>query len=170
MPVYTVHAPKSLVSKNSGDDLRAAPEKVVFVRDGFYVWAFLLGFLWIIRHRLWLVLLGYIVVQIAAEVALQMSRAPAIAHFVVMGVIALFLGAEAGSLRRWTLSRRKWRQIGLVAADSEEAAAQRFFERLSAAGIAAATRPVTAAKMPMPHSSIAMPDAAGFFPMPGGSR
>jgi hypothetical protein len=58
MPVYTVHAPKSL-----GNDLRAAPEKVVFVRDGFHVWAFLLGFIWLIYRRLWLVLLGYIVVQ-----------------------------------------------------------------------------------------------------------
>jgi hypothetical protein len=163
MPVYTVHAPKSL-----GTDFRAAPEKIVFVRDGFHVWAFLLGFIWLIWRRLWLVLLGYVVVQIAAEVVLRFTHASGFAHFVVMLVIALFLGSEAGSLRRWTLSRRKWQQIGLVAADDEEAAERRFFERAPSDSFASPAKVSPA--VPMPHSSIAARDAAGFFPMPGGSR
>ena len=163
MPVYTVHAPKSL-----GNDFRAAPEKVVFVRDGFHVWAFFLGFIWLIYRRLWLVLLGYIVVQIAAEVVLRVTHASGFAYSVVMLVIALFLGSEAGSLRRWTLSRRKWQQIGLVAADDEESAERRFFERAPSENF---TFPAKASPtMPMPHSSIAARDAAGFFPMPDGSR
>ncbi len=162
MPVYTVHAPKSL-----GNDVRAEPEKVVFVRDGFHVWAFLLGFIWLIYRRLWLVLLGYIVVQIGAEIMLRLAHASSFAHFVVMLVIALFLGSEAGSLRRWTLSRRKWQQIGLVAADDEEAAERRFFEQISQDGFAYPAK--TSSVVPMPRSSIAQ-DAAGFFPMPDGSR
>jgi hypothetical protein len=163
MPVYTVHAPKSL-----GTDVRAAPEKVVFVRDSFHVWAFLLGFIWLIYRRLWLVLLGYVVVQIAAEIMLRLTHASGFAHFTVMLVIALFLGSEAGALRRWTLSRRKWQQIGLVAADDEEAAERRFFERASPDGFAFS--PKASPAIPMPHSSIAARDAAGFFPMPDGSR
>ncbi|CAM5510316.1 hypothetical protein AFEL58S_03778 [Afipia felis] len=163
MPVYTVHAPKSL-----GNDLRAAPEKVVFVRDGFHVWAFLLGFIWLIYRRLWLVLLGYIVVQIMAELVLRLTHASSLAHFAVMAVIALFLGSEAGALRRWTLSRRKWQQIGLVAADDEEAAERRFFERASFDSVAYPARASSA--VPMPRSSIVAQDAAGFFPMPDGSR
>ena len=163
MPVYTVHAPKSL-----GADFRAAPEKVVFVRDGFHVWAFLLGFIWLIYRRLWLVLLGYIVVQIAAEIVLRLTHASSFAHFAVMLVIALFLGTEAGSLRRWTLSRRKWQQIGLVAADDEEAAERRFFERASFDSFAYPAK--TSSSVPMPRSSIVAQDAAGFFPMPDGSR
>jgi len=163
MPVYTVHAPKSL-----GNDFRAAPEKVVFVRDGFHVWAFLLGFIWLIYRRLWLVLLGYIVVQIAAEIMLRFTHASGLAHAVTMLVIALFVGSEAGALRRWTLSRRKWQQIGLIAADDEEAAERRFFERAAPDNFAFPPRASSA--MPMPHSSIAARDAAGFFPMPDGSR
>lgn len=163
MPVYTVHAPKSL-----GNDFRAAPEKIVFVRDGFHVWAFLLGFIWLIYRRLWLVLLGYILVQIAAEIVLRVTHASSFAYFVVMLVIALFLGSEAGSLRRWTLSRRKWQQIGLVAADDEEAAERRFFERTTFDGFAAPAR--ASSPVPMPRSSIVAHDAAGFFPMPDGSR
>lgn len=163
MSVYTVHAPKSL-----GNDFRAAPEKVVFVRDGFHVWALLLGFVWLIYRRMWLVLLGYIVVQVAAEIMLRLTHASSFAHFVTMLVIALFLGSEAGSLRRWTLSRRKWQQIGLVAADDEEAAERRFFERASPDSFAFS--PKTSSAVPMPRSSIAAHDAAGFFPMPDGSR
>ena len=32
----------------------------MFVRDGFHFWAFLLAPLWLLVHRLWLALLGYL--------------------------------------------------------------------------------------------------------------
>ena len=56
MPVYTVHAP------GTGNAGIAAPDRFVFVRDGFYVWAALLGVVWLAWHRLWLALIGWIVV------------------------------------------------------------------------------------------------------------
>ena len=37
----------------------ADPERFVFVRDGFYFWAFLLGPVWMLWRRLWLVLRVY---------------------------------------------------------------------------------------------------------------
>jgi hypothetical protein len=52
--------------------------------------------------------------------------------FVVDALLALLLGFEAASLRRWTLSRRKWRQLDIVVADDEEAAERRFFDRWTA--------------------------------------
>src|SRR5258708_39917726 len=52
MPVYTVHAPKA-----QGADFRAT-DRFVFVRDGFHLWAALLGPVWLIWHRLWLALVG----------------------------------------------------------------------------------------------------------------
>ena len=47
----------------------------------------------------------------------------------VMAVIAMLMGLEAASLRRWTLSRQKWRPLDVVVADDEEAAERRFFDR-----------------------------------------
>ena len=47
-------------------------------------------------------------------------------------LIALLIGLEAASLRRWTLSRRKWRQLDIVVADDAEAAERRFFDRWTA--------------------------------------
>ena len=59
MPVYTVHAP---VTNDAGI---AATDRFAFVRDGFHFWAALLGPLWLVWHRLWLALIGWIAATIA---------------------------------------------------------------------------------------------------------
>ena len=61
MPVYTVHAPVA-----NGADLAAA-DRFVFVRDGFHFWAAVASVIWLLWHRLWLVLIGWIVVMIAIQ-------------------------------------------------------------------------------------------------------
>ena len=53
------------------------------------------------------------------------------AIFVANTIVALLMGFEASSLRRWTLSRGKWRQLDVVVADDEDTAERRFFERWS---------------------------------------
>lgn len=163
MAVYTVH----VRTKNDGADLRAAPERLVFVRDGFYVWAVLLSALWLIWHRLWLALIGYLVLTAALEAAMWALGTGSFSQLVVMTIIALLLGLEAGSLRRWKLSRGKWRQFDIVVADSEEAAERRFFERRELA----AARPGGHAAPPLPRSSVAPARGiVGLFPEPGALR
>src|ERR1700683_4237978 len=126
MPVYTVHAP---VAGNAGI---AATDRFVFVRDGFYVWAALLGVVWLAWRRLWLALIGWIVLMAAIDFAMMRLGVSPMAIFLVDGVLALLLGFEAASLRRWTLSRRNWRQLDIVVADDEEQAERRFFDRWTA--------------------------------------
>ena len=67
MPVYTVHAP---VMNNA--DI-AATDRFAFVRDGFHVWAALLGPVWLAWHRLWLALIGWIVLMAAIDVGMAAS-------------------------------------------------------------------------------------------------
>lgn len=166
MTVYTVHAPASY-----GIDVRTAPEKLVFVRDGFYVWAFVAAILWLIWHRLWLALLGYIALTVVAEIAMSAAGVGSGARFLVMAVIALLVGLEAGSLRRWKLSRRKWRQLDVIVADSEEAAERRFFERWNARTAQGGERNTTSSPPPLPRASIAQPQGIiGLFPESGASR
>ena len=57
MSVYTVHEPPLRAA-----DALAEPERFIFVRDGFYWWAFLLTPFWMLCHRLWLVFVIYLVV------------------------------------------------------------------------------------------------------------
>jgi uncharacterized protein DUF2628 len=172
MPVYTVHAP---VTANA--DI-AATDRFAFVRDGFHIWAVLLGPIWLAWHRLWLALVGWIAVTVAIEVAL--ARLGAGGGWIVLAdaVVALLMGFEAASLKRWTLSRRNWRQLFIVVADDEEAAERRFFDRWTARqrglgndqaaidrGGPPPTRDIPGQRFSRPPSEI-----IGLFPEPGASR
>ena len=177
MPVYTVHAPPV-----DGTDMRSTTDKFVFVRDGFSFWAFVFGPVWLLYQRLWLAFAGYIVLSVAVEVVLTLLHAGGGVRFAVMAVIVMLMGLEAASLRRWTLSRRKWRQLGVVIADDKEAAERRFFDRWTARqrglsndqlaidrGAPPPTRDIPGQPFskppPVPHS-----DIIGLFPDPGVPR
>ena len=70
MTIYTVHEPPQRAGESAPD-----PERFIFVRDGFSFWAFLLAPLWMIRHRLWLMLLGYVLVTVALQFVLGLLGA-----------------------------------------------------------------------------------------------
>jgi uncharacterized protein DUF2628 len=164
MAVYTVHQPPRRALRSV-----AEPERFVFVRDGFSFWAFLLGPLWMLRHRMWLVLVCYVAVAVILAAALQVVRGSAGAQVGIAALLALLVGFEAGTLRRFTLGRRGWTQVGLVAGDGLELAERRFFDAWVESS--AAARP--AAPMPPAASTIRMPpgasDVVGLFPEPGAS-
>jgi hypothetical protein len=130
MPIYTVHGP---VATKAG---KPPADAIVFVRDGFSWPALVFGPFWLIWHRLWWGLLGYLVLMIVAGVAMARLGLGTDARLFVNLLISLLMGLEGTSLRRWTLSRRKWRLLDLVAADDRDAAEQRFFDRWSPAAAA----------------------------------
>ena len=104
MPTYTVHAPLSREGETT-----SAPERFVFVRDGFYFWAFLLAPLWLLLHRLWLAFVIFVLGLGLIGIGLALLRAPGSAQFLAVFLIALFMGFEASTIWRWTLTRRGWR-------------------------------------------------------------
>ena len=175
MPVYTVHAPTA-----DNADI-AATDRFAFVRDGFRFWAALFGPLWLAWYRLWLALIGWIVVMIAIDVGMARLGAGGTAIFLANVLIALLMGFEASSIRRWTLSRRNWRQLDIVVADNEESAERRFFDRWTAKqrlindqsavdrGAPPPTRDIPGQPFsrppPLPRNEI-----IGLFPEPGASR
>src|ERR1700710_2853641 len=126
MPVYTVHAPVAY------DADLAATDKFVFVRDGFHFWAAVVSVIWLIWNRLWLALIGWIALTLAIDLRKSALRAGPRAVLLVDLLLAILMGFEAASLQRWTLSRRKWRQLDIVVADDAEAAERRFFDRWTA--------------------------------------
>ncbi|HET7885333.1 MAG TPA: DUF2628 domain-containing protein [Bradyrhizobium sp.] len=176
MPVYTVHAPVAYAV-----DFRAT-DRFAFVRDGFHVWAALFGVVWLAWHRLWLALLGWIVLMTVLDIAMVKLGVAAGVVFLVDALLALLLGFEAASLRRWTLSRRNWRQLEIVVADDEEAAERRFFDRWTARqrvsandqpsidrGAPPPTRDIPGQAFSRPPSS-PRDEIIGLFPEPGASR
>jgi Protein of unknown function (DUF2628) len=174
MPVYTVHEPPLRPGQPTAD-----PERFAFVRDGFYFWAFLLTPLWMLWRQLWLVLVLYLAVGAAIGAALRYVGAPFELQFGIAALIALLIGFEAGTLRRWTLAHRGWSTVGLVVGDDLEAAEHRFFAswiarqssrspKEPAAPAVPTVSAITAAqppRVPRPAS-----DIVGLFPEPGARR
>jgi hypothetical protein len=160
--------------------IRAA-DRFAFVRDGFHFWAALLGPIWLFWHGLWLALIGWIAVMVAVGFGMSALGVGGNAIFLVDLMLALLMGFEAASLRRWTLSRHNWRQLDIVVAENWEFAERRFFDRWTAKqrsgndqlaverGGPPPTRDVPGQPFsqppPLPRSEI-----IGLFPEPGGSR
>jgi len=166
MRVYTVHEPPLGKSGTA-----PSPERFVFVRDSFSFWAFLFGPLWMLWHRMWLVLIAYMALMAALIFGLRYVGASGNVPFVVEFLVALLVGFEAATLLRFTLGRRRYRQVGLVAADNLEAAEQRFFD----AWASQQREPVPTAP-PAEQYALAAPiarlarrtDVIGLFPQGGG--
>ncbi len=164
MPVYTVHAP---VTNGAGI---AAIERFAFVRDGFHFWAAVFGPLWLVWHWLWLALIGWIAVALAINVGMARLGADGTAIFWVDMLIALLMGFEASSIRRWTVVARNW-----------ETAERRFFDRWTARqrvvnDQAAIDRGAPPPTRDMPGQAFSRPpplprnEIIGLFPEPGTSR
>jgi hypothetical protein len=167
MPTYTVHAPPP----RQGDTTNA-PERFVFVRDGFHFWAFVLAPLWLLLHRLWLAFLIYAAGCGLIGVGLSLLRAPASAQFLAGLVIALLIGFEASSIWRWTLARRGWVTLGFVVGEDAEIAEQRFFAEWTkhAAISPASTSLEPRYSAPVRRGPPSPSDVIGLFPEPGAQR
>jgi hypothetical protein len=168
MRVYTVHQPPPKRYEGTPD-----PERFVFVRDGFSFWAFLFGPLWMLRHRMWLILIGYIAAVVAMQLALRQAGASNEMSAFVALLLALLVGVEAGTLRRFTLGRRRFRPLGVIVAEDREAAERRFFDSWVRGEMLAQAQPVPPAApagTPSAHRTPAAPEVIGLFPQSGSPR
>ncbi len=162
MSTFTVHAPP-LKAGESAD-----PERFVFVRDGFYFWAFVLAPLWLLLHRLWLALVGYILLAIVIGAISRLAGVPDGAGFAVGVLIALLIGFEAGTLWRWTFARNGWSLLGFAVGDDVEDAERRFFASWTARAPAAPRppQPPVAFAAPVWRGPPSPSDVIGLFPEP----
>lgn len=175
MPVYTVHAP--VVAQGGAPTMATTTDKYVFVRDGFYFWAMIAPVIWMLYHRLWLALFGYIVLAVAMGFTLSRLGVSSGTALIAFGLVSVLIGLEAASLRRRKVSGRKWRQLDVVVADDEEAAERRFFDRHAGALAPSASASWADRGPQQPSSTPYQPQAAsgtndiiGLFPQPGAPR
>jgi hypothetical protein len=165
MSVYTVHEPPLRAA-----DVVPDPERFVFVREGFYVWAFLLATLWMLRHRMWLVLAIYVVVALGIEIGLRYAGVSGFALAIVGLLISFFVGIEASTLRRFTLARRGWKNVGVVSGDDLEDAERRFFDAWCRSRSSPRAPPPAAPALLPPPQPTQSPDIVGLFPDPSAHR
>jgi hypothetical protein len=169
MPTFTIHAPPPKIGAATGD-----PERFIFVRDGFYFWAFVLAPLWLLLHRLWLAFAIYVIGYGLLGVGIALLRASANIQLLVGLLVALLIGFEASSTWRWTLTRRGWTTLGFVVGEDAEMAERRFFaqwaQRAAEAPVARPTSPEPKYSTPISRGPRSPSDVIGLFPEPGGER
>jgi hypothetical protein len=180
MSIYTVYEPPLKAHESAPN-----PERFVFVRDGFSFWAFLLAPWWMLRHRLWLALTGYVILAIALSVALRFAGASTTVTLIAGALFSLLVGFEAATLRRFKLSRRGWKNVGIVVGDDLESAERRFFDawvnkswvNKSSVNKSWADQPAAdgAPRASSPAMGVAMArrpssEVIGLFPQPGAPR
>ena len=163
MAAYSVFAPP--LSHRGA----AGAERFRFVRDGFSWAAFILGPIWMLFHRLMLVVILWLVLVFVLGAAIRLLGVPSGTASLAFLLLALLIGLEASTLQSWTLKRRGWREIGIVVADELEAAERRFFDELhnqDAVDFGASVP----ARIAMLDRSQQGTDVIGLFPEPRGSR
>jgi hypothetical protein len=165
MAVFTVHEPPLRPA-----DLMPDPERVLFVRDGFSFWAFLVAPLWMLWHRMWLVLVAYLVLAGGLLAVLLVVGASPAAVIVACLLISLLVGLEAGTLRRVTLRRRGFKEVGLSSGNDREVAERRFFATWRRDGTSRPAAGGGAAPVPPPSRAPQTSPVIGLFPEPGGQR
>ena len=169
MPTYTVHQPPPRQGEAA-----SAPERFVFVRDGFHFWAFVLAPVWLLWCRLWLAFAIYLAASILLGAGLLLLGLSSSVQFLAGTLIALLIGFEAGSIRRWKLTRRGWKMLGFVVGEDTEAAEQRFFaewaNRAREAPPAPPAAPEPRYTVPLRRGTPSPSDVIGLFPEPGSGR
>lgn len=129
--IYTVH----VQAKDAGAaDARFVPER--------FSWAALVfGPLWLIYHRVWRGLIGWVIVASAlAGLGQVLHLAPQ--HSALLSeLLAVYLGFEGNNLLRAALERRNWPLVDVVSGRKLEEAELSFYQRWSAAPRAQAPAP-----------------------------
>jgi len=164
MTVYTVYEPPA---KGGGSSLTRA-ERIAFVPDRFTWSAFLFAPLWMLWHRLWIVLVGYGAASVALSLALRYAGVGSNARTFALVLFALLIGFEAAGLRRWTLALNGWREVGAVVGEDRESAERRFFDRYVSLETTREMEAALATPPPPPVASRDATDVVGLFPQPGG--
>ncbi|MBS4084769.1 MAG: DUF2628 domain-containing protein [Rhizobiales bacterium] len=164
MPTYQVFEP------DDGTRTQANAERVVFLREKFSIWAFIFTPFWLLRHRLWLGFVAWLVAFMAITligVALGFGPYAGMAASIFP---SLFFGLEAVSMRGRKLLRSGYRDAGVVIAEDLETAERRFFDTWKLAPVKS-DHPYApgAAPTAYPDTKLAAAEqqVIGMFPTPG---
>lgn len=136
---------------------------MVAVGSGFAWLAFFVPLLWLLWHRLWLGLAGYILFSILLGVALELGGIAEPAAMLVGLAVSFLIGAMAADYRRWTLGRRGWHPAAVVMASGAAEAEERYIREQGRREQGRRHAPASpASSSPLPPSPAA--PAAGAFP------
>ena len=122
MRIYTVHQrPYWQVGE-------AADAPVTLIGEGFNWFALVLPPVWALWHRQWLVaaVLAAAAAVLGVGAGLLQPGGPLAA--ILGGGLLLWLGYEANDIRRWSMRRAGWRDVGIVCGRDRDEAEWRYHD------------------------------------------
>ncbi len=120
MRVYTVHMRRPTLDPDR--DIR-------LVKDGFSWPAFFFSFVWALWCRLWLVAVLVIAVDVVLGALLAALGGNPLAEMALFIGSAAIFGVLGNDLKRWTLFRRGFLEVGVVTGTNVDAAERRFWDQ-----------------------------------------
>ena len=138
------------------------PALTRFVPDSFSRAALIFGPLWLLRHRVWRGLIGYLTVLVLFVWAQRGLHLPALGFSVVTALLGMYLGIEGQALRRAALERRGFRLTDVIVSPNREHAEAVFFARWEDEPEAPAPAP--------PRATPGVGAVLGLFPQAGTQR
>ena len=123
MLTYTVHRKANPLML----DHMADGKGVVFIKDGFSWPGLVIPFFWMLWHRLWLPLTGYLSAVALVGVAGYLLSLPDGVTGSIGLLANLFAGLEGNNFRRSALVKRGYEEVADIVAQSGEETSYRFF-------------------------------------------
>ncbi|MGJ0397488.1 MAG: DUF2628 domain-containing protein [Methylocystis sp.] len=125
MAIFTVHVPRTAAGQ------LPAPDKIVFLRDGFSWPAFLFGPFWLAWRRAWTVAGLWTLLLVALALLAWKLRVSREGISLLTFALAVWLGFEGERLVGWNLARRGYVERDLVVGEDIDEAETVFFHRQS---------------------------------------
>jgi len=122
MKSFTVHMPPEGAERTS-----EGAGRLVFVREGFNIWALLIPVIWMLYRRMWLPVLGYLAVVLAFNLLVLAVSPPGYVVVVVAVAFAFYFAFEANQLRRWSLERKGWHLVAVVNGAARDECEEKLF-------------------------------------------
>ncbi|MEM1371693.1 MAG: DUF2628 domain-containing protein [Pseudomonadota bacterium] len=123
MVAYTVYEPEI----DTEDKLERA-ERMVFIKDGFNVFAAAAAPIWMLFNRMWIVFALYCAVATVFTVIVTTLGLPPAWVAFAQAAFNILIGFEADALKRWSLERSGWRMAGTVSGRTTAECERRFFD------------------------------------------
>jgi hypothetical protein len=103
-------------------------DRVVLVREGFSVFAFVLNIIWMLMHRAWLIATIYLLVLVGLMELARMAGLSSVAGSFLQLGLNLMVGFHAADIHGHALERRGYRAAGIIVAPSPVLAERRYYE------------------------------------------
>ena len=115
--LYSIHLPPPYSARGREPDA---------LREGFSPIAFLLTVAWALANRLW-IQAGVLAAVIGVLLVIGIVAGLNVAGLAVVTLAVMaWVGMEANDWLRTGLARRGWREVGVIAAENEDAALRRY--------------------------------------------